>query len=247
MALPLHSRLLPLLLAFALHLAKADVIDDFNDGDDAGWTQVSPLAPFGAGGTFSFPGGAYRIEAPASPAPGSVGPARAGALRLDQTYTDFDFSADILNLNLLGDQNTVGLLARVSDLGLGTTDGYLFNYKTNGRLGIQRIVNEVDTIIQEIDLTLNPAGSYRFHFTGQGSALAASVYDLAAPTVPLATLSGVDGTYASGNLGLLVFDDSPAGDRVAAGTFDNVMITVPEPSSLVLLAGGLLVACRRRR
>src|SRR5262249_36264177 len=63
--------------------ARADVIlfDDFNDGNDDGWTRYSPLAPFGAPGTFSFPSGGYRIQAAPSPDLAALGPGRAGSAR----------------------------------------------------------------------------------------------------------------------------------------------------------------------
>ncbi len=43
-------------ILFVAHfgIARAQ-FDDFNDGNDLGWTHYEPLAPFGAGGTFTFP------------------------------------------------------------------------------------------------------------------------------------------------------------------------------------------------
>src|SRR5437667_7212288 len=52
--------------------------DDFNDGDDQGWTHVSPLAPFGVPGVFTVTNGGYRIQTTRpSPNPASLGPPRA--------------------------------------------------------------------------------------------------------------------------------------------------------------------------
>ncbi len=64
-----------LLLCAALCLGapflSAQVIeDDFNDGDDGGWSRYLPLEAFGAAATFSFPdGNSYRIQSAASPSP----------------------------------------------------------------------------------------------------------------------------------------------------------------------------------
>src|SRR5258708_1996342 len=65
-------------------LCRAQVLvsDNFNDGNDTGWTHFEPLAPFGAPGTFSFPNADYRIQATASP-DAMLGPGRAGSLRQD--------------------------------------------------------------------------------------------------------------------------------------------------------------------
>src|SRR4051794_37562775 len=55
--------------------------DNFDDSDDAGWTRSSPLGAFGAPGDYSLLSGGYRIQAPASPNPTAVGPARAATFR----------------------------------------------------------------------------------------------------------------------------------------------------------------------
>src|SRR5437870_8481172 len=74
--------------------------DDFNDGNDTGWTRYSPLAPYGVPGVFSFPNGGYRIQTTApSPSPTQLGNGRAGSLRLDTSYTDFFVSVDLVNWN----------------------------------------------------------------------------------------------------------------------------------------------------
>src|SRR2546430_9566807 len=59
--------------------ARAQISDNFDDGNDGGWTRYDPLAPFGAPATFSFPNGGYRIQAPASPDPVVLGTGRAGS------------------------------------------------------------------------------------------------------------------------------------------------------------------------
>jgi uncharacterized protein YgbK (DUF1537 family) len=58
--------------------------DDFEDGNDSGWTRYDPIGshpqlPDIA--TFSAAGKAYRIKTSPSPLPATVGPARAGGIR----------------------------------------------------------------------------------------------------------------------------------------------------------------------
>src|SRR5438045_8216546 len=57
--------------------------DDFNDGNDNGWTRYDPLGDAGVGpqATFTFPDGGYRIRATKSPLlPAQAGVARAGSV-----------------------------------------------------------------------------------------------------------------------------------------------------------------------
>src|SRR5688572_16169012 len=105
--------------------------DDFNDGNDAGWTRYDPIGSHPAlpdNATFSFPNGnSYRIETAPSPAPPTVGPGRAGALRMDRNYSDFYIWVDILDWNTNVNQ-AFGILARVNEVGLGATDGYAMTW-----------------------------------------------------------------------------------------------------------------------
>src|SRR5438552_13274739 len=74
--------------------------DDFNDGDDNGWTRFdlsAPPAGFPAS-TYSFPddgsgGKAYRIFSPAPPS-GDYGPARFGSFQTN-VYSDFYAAVDL--------------------------------------------------------------------------------------------------------------------------------------------------------
>jgi hypothetical protein len=223
--------------------------DDFNDGNDAGWTRYSPLAPFGGGATYSFPSGGYRINAPPSPSPAAAGPGRAGSF-LGPAYSQFYASVDIVNWNNAFDQ-AFGLLARVTTPGAGSTNGYAFTYSTGGAsIDISRVTEERPAGVGAADVTLDPGQDYRFVFTGDGTVLTGSVYALGDLTTPLATVTGADATYATGITGLVVFDNASDTDvQVGAdATFDNFTAgVVPEPGS----AGVLLVlgawALRRRR
>ena len=219
--------------------------DNFNGGNDTAWTHYDPFSGFGAPATYSFPGGGYRIQSALSPSPGTLGPSRAGSLRTDQTYTDFSVSYDLVDWNNSLNQ-AFGVLGRVTNPGLGTTDGYALTYSTGGSIDISRITGEAPTGLGSFSVTLNPANDYRFVFTGTGNTLAGQVFDLSDLSTPLATVTSTDSTYGSGINGFVVFDNS--GAATADATFDNYVATVPEPSSLALLvAGGVGLMLFRRR
>jgi len=199
------------------------IFDDFNDGNDNGWTRLSPLTLAGAPAVYDFPGGnRYQISSPVSPNPGLFGPARAGSLRLDQSYADyFQQSVDLVDWDNTQSNLTIGMLARVSQPGLGTTDGYSLTVNLNGVFEINRITNEASAaVISTTSIgALNLANDYRLVFIGEGPLLIGQVFNLADLSTPLATISGIDATYSSGNSGLFVFTST--GTQSASATFDN--------------------------
>jgi MYXO-CTERM domain-containing protein len=225
------------------------IVDDFNDGNDTGWTRIQPLNAFVPNlATFAFPSGGYQISSGASPNPGALGPARAGAYRGDASYSDFRISVDIVNWTNNPSQ-VFGSLARVGAPGLGTTNGYALTLSLAGSLDLSRVTGEAATGLAtgNIGGPLNLAVDYQLVFTGVGGLLTGSVYDVANPGVALQTVSFTDNTYASGFGGIFVFDSSQLGNQPVSVTFDNYRSSVPEPSAalLGLVALGLLV--RRRR
>jgi hypothetical protein len=243
------SVLATIVLLSAAPLARGQA-DDFNDGNDTEWTRYSPLAPFGAGATYSFPSGGYKIAAPPSPDRGNLGPARAGSFR-PNVYTRFYASVDLVNWNDALDQ-AFGLLARVTTPGLGTTNGYAFTYATQGpSIDISRITAEAPAGVAAMNFQLDPAQDYRLVFEGNGTTLTGSVYALSDLSTPLATISGDDATYASGISGLVIFDNtgSTSPGVGADATFDNYVaaVQIPEPGSAGLLLVVGAWALRRRR
>jgi hypothetical protein len=234
-------------LGISTSLAQSD---DFDDGNDVGWTRYEPLTGLGGpGGVYSFPdGNQYRIQA-LNNTTAALGPGRAGSIREDVSYTDFSVSYDITNWDDGLDQ-AFGALARVSQVGLGTTDGYAFTYATDGSIDISLVTDESSSELASAGITLSGANDYRFVFTGEGTTLTGAVYDLSDLSTPLDTITADDATYSGGLNGLFVFDNS--GDLTGAGdaTFDNYVAVVPEPSTLALSVLGALglgaMACRRR-
>src|SRR5467141_1154174 len=159
----LQLSLLMTLLSSGLtpQFVNADVRDDFNTGNDNGWTRYQPLAPVGAPGTFSFPNGGYRIQAMPSPDAISFGPGRAGSFRADQVYPN-----SILNVDLTSWDNNLnqsfGLMARVNGIGAGSLSGYAFTYSPAGGISISLVMNDRATVLASKAFTLDPAQPYYF-------------------------------------------------------------------------------------
>jgi hypothetical protein len=229
-------------MAFASHTTNALAeSDDFDDGNDVGWTRYSPLSAFGAGGVFSFPAGGYRIQTTApSPNPTALGPARAGTYR-STSYTDFYISVDIVNWNDALPQ-AAGILARVGTPGLGTTTGYAFTWdrgttSTSGDMDISRITAEAATGAsgqQSANDSYHfvPGRTYRLVFIGRGSLLEGRLYEFPDLTTPKVIVTANDNTYPSGVSGLVVFDNSATANNLTDTTFDNFVNLDVEPPTL---------------
>lgn len=248
----LASACLAMLVA-ASPTPAATVSDNFNDGNDTGWTRYDTFAGFGAPGSWTFPSGGYRIESPASPAPTTLGPSRGGSLYNGFTASNFRVSIDLIDWVTTHDQ-AAGPIARITNPGLGTTNGYAFVYSTgNGTtndITITRITAEATTNLANTQVILDPdAGDYRMVFEGFGSLLTGTVYDVTDLTTPLATVSVVDTAHASGVTGTVVFDNTNRNINSIGTdfTFDNFEATdVPEPATVGLALAVGLIALRRR-
>ncbi len=158
--------------------------------------------------------------------------------------------ADITDWDETKTSMAMGFLARSGDFGLGTTDGYNLVLDADGDFYINRTVDEVPTVlIADSSLNLNPNANYRLTFSGDGSALAAQLFNLNDLVNPIATINAVDATYASGNSGVFVYDGSALGNQAATAVFDNYVSAdqIPEPATLAIFGlGAGLLAVRRR-
>ncbi len=228
--MPFLPRRLLGVVAASVVLASGPVLlaqsDDFNDGNDTGWTRYTPLAPFGTGGSFSFPSGAYRITAPASPNPEVLGPARTGSLFPTTTFRRVQVEVDLFGWDNSLTQS-VGVFARAADLGLGTTTGYTYNYNIlSGFHQINMVLNEAAArVVNESAYRLNPDHRYRMIFTAVENKFLGRIYSSTNSTVPVHSLFGLDDTHSSGRSGVFVFAIDPF-SRLDA-RFDNYVTSVP--------------------
>jgi len=215
--------------------------DDFNDGNDTGWTRYSPLAAFGVPGVYTFPNGGYRIQV-TTPTGLADNPGRAGSVREDVTYTDFYVSVDVVDWKD-DTRQAFGLLARVGTPGLGTTAGYAFTYErgsgvtmTSGDTDLSRLAGEVPAGLPTgpSGLHLDPAKDYRFVFLGHGGDLEGRIYELPNTDAPILVLTSTDpNPYPSGYCGLVVYDNS-GGTGTCDATFDNYVAQDVEPPRIII-------------
>jgi hypothetical protein len=198
----------------------AQVSDDFEDGNDEGWTRLNPLAAFGGTAAYSFPGGdSYRFQVGASPN-AAVGKARGGALRADIDHTAFRVSVDIVAWDS-GLAQDFGILARVSSPGLGTLNGYAATFDTTneGAAFLSRVDGEQPANLGNVDLPLDAAKDYRMVFHGYEGQFLIEVFDMADLTTTIGTVAGFDEGYAGGSAGL--FGSAGPEDGTVDVTFDN--------------------------
>jgi hypothetical protein len=217
--------------------------DDFEDNNDTGWTRYDPIGshpqlPDIA--TFTVTGGKYRIQTAPSPDPGSLGPGRSGSLREDVIYTDFYVQVDLVDWDEALDQS-VGIMGRITQTGLGTTDGYAMTYNFGGDdIDITRFTDEDPnggnlSVTGNDSVVLEKGKSYRLVFWGKGPTLGARVYELSDLETPLADITGTDATYPSGICGLIVYDNTSAANGTTDATFDNYFAAEVQPPKLELV------------
>lgn len=228
------------LLAISGTTARAQS-DDFNDGNDAGWTRLD-LGTVGLpASSYTFPddatgGKAYRLRSPAPPIP-DAGPARAFSYQAPD-YTRFSATVDIINWDLTVD-HAFGILARASGIGVGSTDGYVMNYNSaDGDLQINEIAGESPNTIAEVAVPLDPTRNrYRWVFTGYNDNLVGYVFALPDTNNPVVAVVATEPQHASGKAGVFVFNRESAAlytdpGSYADATFDNYLASAPAAGSL---------------
>jgi len=208
--------------------------DDFNDGNDDGWTRYDLTAFLNSQGVqgtwanYTFPddgtgGKAYEVEVLAHPANESNDLAPRAVPFRPESYSRFKLGVDVLDWT--GPEVTMALVARATSIGLGQTDGYMFNLNPgNQDMDIALIVDEAAASYMETAdaaLSLDQA-PFHFEFMGSSDALVGHLYRLVDPRAPILSVAVIDSTYANGVSGLLVFDGSGNENWTgAAVTYDN--------------------------
>ncbi|MDB4803097.1 hypothetical protein OAG95_00955, partial [bacterium] len=195
----------PQSLALSLFLlpivSYGQISDNFNEGDDERWAPLNPLDIF-AVTNYLLDGESYYMSSGPSPDPDALGQARIGAMRRDANYSAFRVAVDLAPFDPAIEQD-VGLLARITTAGLGTTSGYAATIDTDeSRIYIARIDLEQPSILGEADSPLDPEKNYRLVFHGYEGRFLAEVFDVTNLTTPLFFAEGEDDTYPSGPAGL---------------------------------------------
>jgi hypothetical protein len=217
--------------------------DDFNDGDDSGWTRQDSIgiitgSPFAF---FEFPDGGYRISAAESPAPGLMGPSRAASFRQDVSYDGRVFLSVDLKISNPFIQQAVGLLALVqANPAPGAVSGYSLSFQPlTEDIVLNRIDNELPYELAYGNLTGAAGVSLRLVLIAEDGEFSGAVYNLDDLVNPIAKVTASDATYTSGTAGIFVFSDTDDASGPVDAVFDNYRanpITLPE-LQLTLIGG----------
>jgi hypothetical protein len=235
--------------------------DNFNDGNDAGWTHYSitgfynPAFPGGycpyGGTTYTFPNdgsGGYAYHLDAAPTIWSVTGtdaygvmnARGGSYLPTPTYTNrFKMGTDLLAWSTTG-RPTMGLMWYVHDIYLGSTDGYCGTFSPNYRnIYISIVANEDQAAycgrLVDGDITLDSSDRIRMEASSHdGSTFVLTVYNKLEPNTPWGSAIGQDTTYfgVGGSSGYLMFNEDYPADYGASATFDNYVATEPAAGTM---------------
>lgn len=223
--MPFPKPLLTLLLLLHPSASALGQTENFNDGDDSGWTRQDSIgiiieSPFAS---FEFPDGRYRIHAAASPAPQLIGPSRAASLRQEVSYSGRLFLSIDLTVSDPFIQQSLGFLAFVQpNPAPGATSGYSLSYQPlTGDIVLNRIVNEVPTRLGYSDLSGLAGTSLRLVLIADAGNFSCALFNLSDLLNPIANLTAQDSTYTSGTAGLFAFSDTDDASGPIDAVFDN--------------------------
>ena len=159
-------------------------------------------------------------------------------------FTDTVVEA-LVNVNSPGSDSDVGLFLRSDGL-----NGYLLALDLqDGTLDIAEVTAGAPATPDSIVFGpgFNAAEDYFLEFSAQGTTLTGRLFDEEGGTL-LRSLTVSDPTRAAGFAGVFAAVNNDGTTLRALGTFDNLVIAVPEPAALGGLAlGATLLAARRRR
>lgn len=200
------SAALALCLLVGLPYQAASQSDNFDDGDDVGWTRYDRTGT----AAFSFPSGGYHIEGVYAGSTPLVFSTRS------DVYTNFYAAVDLVawdDNTMTNARSAIGLAFRATDIGFGTTKSLVaywtpaINGGGNRLFSIFYIWNDTPlAAVAATIVTLEPTNTYRMVVTGVGDFLEGKVYDLKDLTKPVAYIAG----HLTG-LGLEAFDLPPSG------------------------------------
>ncbi len=211
-----------LCVAAALFLIGAPSValaqtDDFNDGDDAGWTHLSGLTA-STGQVWDASTGQYHLTAPEN---GFSSYGYIGS-HVGPSMTNVNVMADIVNFTGPPAGAVFGVAARLDgNDGFNALKGYAYAYEPfaasgAGEMVLYRITGLSLSDIGSQQVTLDPNKDYTFVLDIQGTQLHGQVFEIGGGMV--AEKFAVDGTYASGFSGLIAYSRLPCRRWTLPGT-----------------------------
>ena len=235
--------------------------DNFNDGNDTGWTHYSitgfynpgfpgGYCPYG-GTTFTFPnddsgGKAYHIEAAPTiyPPTGTdafgVKNARGGSYMATPTYiTRFKMGTDLLAWSTTG-RPTAGFLWYTHEIYLGSTKGYAGTFSPNAaNIYLSQLYDEGQAYyfasLTDGDVTLKSTDRIRMEVSSHdGATFVMTVYNQLEPNTPWCSAIGQDTSYqgVGGSSGYLIFNEDYPTNYGASATFDNYSASEPAANAM---------------
>ncbi|WP_232436735.1 family 43 glycosylhydrolase [Paenibacillus senegalimassiliensis] len=190
--------------------------DNFNDGNDVGWTKH--------GGTWTVSGGQYHVASN----PG------AKAL-LDTNFSNMVYEADVTP----GATGNAGLVFRVSNPGTGA-DAYQ-GYYAGLDVPNQRVVigkaNNNWTSLATAPMSLSANTTYPIKIVAQDTSIRVYVGDMATPK-----LSVTDSSYIGGKIGVRTYNSAAKFDNISVESSqyetENIMVSATSGDKHLLFGEG---------
>jgi hypothetical protein len=236
--------LIALVAAFTA-AAPAALIDDFNDGDDAGWTHIDLLNQFGLGPTiYDASGGTYAISS-SNPLPQTPSLVGTGSFWTDSANDPF-YSDGYMRMRFSSDNlitNPFGAMRMNPVAG----DYYTFFAipEGDGTIGISKVTGFTESSdLASMDFAITPGNWYWMEAGTVGDQLSLKVWAVGEPEPGVPQVTAVDTDITAGALAVGLYKFGNETGTISAA-FDDISF-VPEPASLGM-ALAALAALRRRR
>lgn len=226
--------------------AQLVLVDDFNDGNDAGWGHLDLLpGPFGPT-VYNASSTRYNLASsqPIGPVPQQVPTAAFWGPSVSNAF--FDDGVLDMRVRANNAQTNVFSMLRTNP---GAGNAYAFSANTVlNQVYVSRISGFSITDLASAPLTFTPGFDYLLRASAIGSSLALKAWKVGDPEPGLPQISISDPAFASGGIGLGIFKWLSGPDGVVSADFDDVTFNhvVPAPGTAGLLALGLLARRRRR-
>jgi hypothetical protein len=231
---------------------RAELIDDFSDGDDVGWTHFDGLQGTPWGPTiYDASSGRYAMSSTlALPPLDELVPAGAYWTR---SATDPSYSNGYVRTLVRADNEATNL-ASVMRFDFDTGNGYGFGVDVVGdTIFIARVDGGFPTLLAYTTVDLAPQQDYYLeaHVSGpdlpESENISLKLWAAGDPMPADPQLQATDYSYITGSFGLLVLNAPGGPGGRLSGRFDDVHFFIPEPATVLLLALSGVVLARRER